>query len=549
MSLSEMTPHQKHQIEKAAGNYRLTPATLYSRLDPSWIAKPFLKKASMKLATAIAQGNKLITVSWPPRHGKSRLTTIATPIWALEVMKKHHVILCTYGGDLSTDFGREVKDICENNQDLLSFDIRRDVRRNNHWLTTLGGGMTSVGVGGPITGRGANTLLIDDYIKEIEEAESPTQREKDWRWLTTVALTRLEPGATCIITATRWHEDDLIGRIKRGLAGPNWTHIEYPAEFLPTKLIEKDGKEIYVPDYDARDELGRKYGDPLFPERYPIESLEQRRGFLGDKMYDALFMQKPHGSTTTSTDREWINVEKRALTNWHGFVFVRIWDFSGTKGGGDYTVGMLLAVHPISGVVWILDIKRGQWSALKIEQTVKDTALEDGLGTAIIIEQEPGSSGKNLTSYYQQILPDFEVIASPAILSKEIRARPVITAAERGRIFCLDREWTEDFLDEFDGFLSHAKNDDQMDCLAIGYNHSYQMPDGGAVFGREIIKIQAAQRVMKDALVEQRESGNVPLTLRESIHLTSNADSGGDVGIAWGRQPRQHGGSRRTGAF
>lgn len=533
--MQELTPLEKHALEKAAANYRLTPATLYSRLDPSWIPKQFLLKAALIIAKAIVRGNQRITVSAPPRHGKSRLTTIATPVWVLDVLRRYHIILCTYGGDLSTDFGREVKDICGNNADLLSFNLRKDVSRNAHWLTDTGGGMTSVGVGGPITGRGANVLLIDDYIKEIEEAESPSQRQKDWRWLTAVALTRLEPNATVIITATRWHEDDIIGRIKRGMAGPGWIHIEFPAEYLPVMTITQDGQEIVVPDYEARDDLGRKYGDVLFEERYPKEQLEVRRHFLGDKVYDALFQQTPHGTSTTSTSRDWINVEKRGLANWHGYSFVRVWDFSGTKGGGDYTVGMLLAVHPINGDVWVVDVKRGQWSALKIERTVKDCAISDGTGTAIIIEQEPGSSGKNFVEYYKNILPEYEVIGSPAITSKEIRARPVITAAEKGRVNCLDREWTEDFLDEFDGFLGRAKHDDQVDCLAIGYNHTYHMPDGGVVFGREIVKSQSAMKILKESMVEAQQSSGGPLTLRQSMEITQ--DSGYVQGATWGRKP------------
>lgn len=534
-----LSAYDRHIIEKATGNFRLTPATLYSRLDPTWIAKEFLLKASMTIARAIADGNKLITVSAPPRHGKSRLTTIATPVWVLEVLRKAHIILCTYGGDLSTDFGREVKDICERNMDVLSFHMRRDVKRNDHWLTQEGGGMTSVGVGGPITGRGANVLLIDDYIKEIEEADSPTQREKDWRWLTSVALTRLEPNATAIITATRWHEDDIIGRIKRGMAGPGWIHINFPAEYLPMiPSTDPDLKGKLVPDLEARDELGRQYGDVLFEERYPIESLKMRRQFLGNRMYNALFQQAPHGSSAIKTDREWINLEKRGLVNWHGYVFVRVWDIAGTKGGGDWTAGVLLAIHPINGDVWILDIKRGQWGAAAIERTIKDQAITDGTGTAIIIEQEPGSSGKNYVEYFKSVLPAFDVTGSPTTTSKDIRARPFVTAAETGRVNILDREWTEDFLEEFNGFLTRAVNDDQIDCCAIAYNYSYQMPDSGVVFGRDIVRIQKSSKILMDAKIIERATQLNPYTEEEAIQAVTNGDGGYVEGLTWGRSTR-----------
>ena len=156
--------------------------------------------------------------------------------------------------------------------------------------------MVSVGLGGAITGRGADVLLIDDYIKEIKEALSTTTREYIWNWFTTTAFTRLEPGGTCIIIATRWHHDDLIGRILKHNPGGAWDYIHIPAEAMENDL------------------LGRAVGEPLFPERYPIEVLRERKAVLGSFFYNALYQQIPENPEAAITDADRIVTGKQRFS-------------------------------------------------------------------------------------------------------------------------------------------------------------------------------------------------------------------------------------------
>src|SRR5690606_11634205 len=198
----------------------------------------------------------------------------------LENYGRKNLILCSYGAELSTDFGRQIRDIIQDNEHLLNVRIRPDAERVNNWLTQQGGAMRSVGLGGPITGRGADVLIIDDYIKEIKEALSTVHREYIWNWFVTTAFTRLEPGGTVIIVATRWHHDDLIGRILKNFPG-EFTNIVIPA------ISEKQTPDI----------LGRPIGEPLFPERYPLGpgpgSLLERKNVLGSFFFNALYQQRP----------------------------------------------------------------------------------------------------------------------------------------------------------------------------------------------------------------------------------------------------------------
>src|SRR5690606_9588289 len=151
----------------------------------------------------------------PPRHGKSEFLSVNTPIWFLEKFAHKRVILASYGADLAAEFSLKVRDTFQNteNRHLLNTRLRKDKQRVDDFKTTDGGGMVAAGIGGTITGKGADLLLIDDYVKNAEEALSKTVKEKIWNWFLSTAFTRLEPNATVIILATRWDKGDLIGMV------------------------------------------------------------------------------------------------------------------------------------------------------------------------------------------------------------------------------------------------------------------------------------------------------------------------------------------------
>jgi predicted phage terminase large subunit-like protein len=310
--------------------------------------------------------------------------------------------------------------------------------------------MIAAGLGGPITGRGAHILLIDDYIKEIKEALSPSYRDYVWNWFTTVAYTRLEPGGSCVIIATRWHSDDLIGRILTNFPG-QWNYIEFPA------LATED------------DILGRVPGEALFPERYPIEELQDKKELLGSIFFEALYQQRPVDETKRIADSSWLRIVGSLPPNTQKFRIARIWDLAATEGGGDYTVGTLLAYDPDTNNCYILNVIRRQLSPGQVEEIVRQTAVQDGLDTEIDIEQEPGSAGKSLVAHYATtVLPEFRVLGVPVVTNKLIRAQPLLAAAEAGKLHLLEGHWNEAFKREFNAFP--GEYDDQVDTAAAGYS-------------------------------------------------------------------------------
>jgi predicted phage terminase large subunit-like protein len=220
--------------------------------------------------------NRLI-VTMPPRHGKSWLCSYYFPAWFLNRFPDKRVILCSYGDDFAAEWGRKVRDLIRDNSDKLQIEINESSKAADRWdIQGHRGGMKTAGVGGQITGRGANLFIIDDPVKDAAEANSATIRESKWDWWRTTARTRLEPGGAVIIIQTRWHEDDLTGRILRDDdEAQQWHVVNLPA------LAEED------------DPLGRTPGTALCPERYNENALAHTRTDIGQSAFSALYQQRP----------------------------------------------------------------------------------------------------------------------------------------------------------------------------------------------------------------------------------------------------------------
>lgn len=465
-------------------NYKLTPATLAFMLEnldvtPNqrlrWFPAPHLMYISLKIAQGIARGNARIIVSAPPRHGKSKLCTHYGPLWVLENFDNYNVALITYGADLSQDFAREVRDSINwygaegvKQQGLLEITVREDASRLSNFHTTRGGQMISIGIGGPFTGRGAHVIFIDDYIKTIKEALSETYREQQWEWLISTAMTRLEPDASVIIIATRWHEDDMIGRILRykDIMG-DWEYIRLPA------IAEQEGT----------DPLGRMEGEPLFPFRFSLKSILERKAFMGSAFFDAIYQQNPHTETDKYADRSWLNyVDSLPLGR---MKLVRVWDMASTPGGGDWTVGSLMGHHEPTKHTYLLNIARKQKSPANVERLIRETAELDTHNTEVILLRDPGSAGQTVVDHYKRnVLQGFTVDDIYTNKNKLINAQPYLAACEAGRISLLRAHWNETYAKEFERF-PNGEHDDQIDTTATGYKRLIVNKKLGASWGRK----------------------------------------------------------------
>lgn len=185
-------------------------------------------------------------------------------------------MLATYGADFAADWGRKVRNTAETYRDSLSLRLSPDSQAANRWHTSEGGGMIANGVGGSFTGRGADLAICDDAFKNSEEANSAIHRAKVWEWWNSTFMTRLEPGAVVILTMTRWHVDDLAGRIldDKEQAGM-WKVVTLPALAEPG------------------DVMGRQEGEPLWPQRKALQELQRAKIEVGDYVWKSLYQQQP----------------------------------------------------------------------------------------------------------------------------------------------------------------------------------------------------------------------------------------------------------------
>lgn len=272
---------------------------------------------------------KRLMIFAPPRHTKSELASRRFPAWYIGKNPDKQIICATYGQEFADDFGHDVRQIVRGERYKLIFpgcELSEDSQAKNKWRTKQGGIYISVGVDGPLTGRGANIALIDDPIKSKKEADSETYRNNVWNWYTSVFRTRLMPDGAVVLVMTRWHEDDLAGRLleqsKNG--GEQWRVVSLPA------MCE---------------------GEALWPEWYDVKALEAIKSVLVPRDWQSLYQQDPTPDDGEYFKREWF----RRYTDLPKSLNIYMsGDFAVTEDDGDYTSIMVWGVDHV-GQIFALD--------------------------------------------------------------------------------------------------------------------------------------------------------------------------------------------------
>lgn len=380
----------------------------------------------------------------PPRHGKSELVTVRYPAWLLERGPERRVIVGAYNQTLANKFSRKTRNIA---RDRVALNDERTAV--DDWETEANGGLRAVGVGAGVTGMGGDLIVIDDPVKNRQEANSQAYRDRVWDWYTDDLYTRLEPGGAIILIMTRWHEDDLAGRLLADTEGDRWTVVNLPA------LAEDD------------DPLGRKPGQALCPERYDEAALARIQRVMGNSWY-ALYQQRPTAAEGEFFKRQWFEIVPALPT---GCTFVRWWDKAGSK-DGDFTAGVLMAKAP-DGKFYVVDVMRGQWLAAEREAIIRQTAELDRqrFGTVTIWhEQEPGSGGKDSAAATTKNLSGFAVFSERSTGDKTTRAEPFQAQAMVGNVKLVRGAWNTAYLTELTSFPQGGSNDDQVDGSSGAFN-------------------------------------------------------------------------------
>lgn len=452
---------------------------------PQYRPEPVHQLIARSLDRVVQGTIRRLMIFAPPQHGKSELVSVRLPAFWLGCRPDDPVILASYGADLALSKSRQARDIVESDGYRALFGdratrqeapvtTRQDSRSVHRWqLATHRGSMLAVGVGGPITGHGALLGVIDDPFENWEQAQSQTYRDRVWDWWRGTFRTRIWEGGAVVLIMTRWHEDDLAGRLLLE-QGAEWSVLRLPA--LAETQAERDdnARHVGLPSGDP-DPLGRQAGEALSPARFSAGELGRIRRDTGSMVFQAEYQGAPRRLEGAMFQRAWfVSTEARPSTPWR----VRYWDKAATSGGGAYTAGVRLSIS-WDGIVTIEHVVRGQWSTLERRQAMKQQAEMDGKEVPIFIEQEPGSSGKDSVQDDIRMLAGWPAYADPPTGDKNVRLTPFHAQAEAGNVRIMRASWNQEYVDEMAG-LPNGRYRDQGDATAGAYNRCIELIEAQA---------------------------------------------------------------------
>lgn len=391
----------------------------------------------------------------PPRHGKSRITSVEFPTWVLGRNPKAQIVLASYSQDLPKKHSRAARERMMEPLYRSIFKTRLNSKDQSveEWSTTAGGGLKTVGVGGSLTGHGADYLVIDDPFKDHEEAHSPTMRSKVWEWFLSVAYTRLSPNGRIIVTMTRWHMDDIVGRLE----DPNRVQ-ELEDAGIKGERFEKLNLTSIAKD---KDPLGRQVGEALFPERWPVERVRASKAVLGTYLSAAMHDGNPIPKGGNYVDSEQFIIINRdqlpSVLRWF-----RFWDMATTeKARSDYTASLKGAIDD-NGNFYLADGIFGKWEWPEARRRISEVARREKL--IIGIESTGG-----FVATYQDLneLLKGEVTVWPVTVSSDklLRALSWIPKVEGRKVFLVAGEWVQEFKSQVQAFPS-GTHDDFVDALS-----------------------------------------------------------------------------------
>lgn len=460
-----------------------TPVEQAAMLMESFAARPHLLYLSERIAQAVrdvenGQSRKLI-IQMPPRSGKTQMASKIAPAWILSTHPSWPIVLTSYSSALAESWSRDIMDWVGEGALGEHLTLRRGAATAARWETSSDAVIAARSIRSGTTGFGAKVLVIDDPHKDFAEAHSETERDHVWNWYLSVSNTRLHPPALTIVVLTRWHEDDLAGRLlshEHPGDPEDWEVISFPA------IAEKD------------DVLGREEGDPLFSpliEETREEALARWRKVERDSgayVWSALYQQRPAPPQGAIFDASWwrywttdpsqVTEDGRTVlldpaVDLASGKWLDSWDLT-FKGGekGDFVVGQRWA--KLGANRYLIAQQRGRWSFTQQLDRLRDWAKADNPAVSPgghLVHQRLIEDAANAAAAIDTLRKEISGLKPiKARTSKEIRARAVTPEIESGNVYLPHPsmpgfEWVTDFISEFRNFPNDA-HDDQVDAAS-----------------------------------------------------------------------------------
>jgi len=454
-------------------NRWVTPGDLAIALDPvHTVQTPALDLIDAALLRLVAKPNGRLIVSLPPQEGKSTRVAEMFPLWALAHDMDTRVVLASYSHALARRNGRAIRNHVVTHGDLLNMRIRDDVAAQHEWqLDGHRGGIYAVGIGGSLTGRPADLMVIDDPIKDMKEADSEVFRENVWNWWTSVGSTRLAPGAPVVLILTRWHHLDLAGKLLAADDGHLWEVLNIPAQ------------ADHRPELGQVDLLGREPDEFMVSARgRQAAEWEAIKVRSGPRVWSALYQGHPSPLQGDLFPAEWsrfdnaMHVDRADGTRWvpgNNIEMVQSWDlaFKDTK-SSDYVVGQVWLRIGVDA--YLLDQVRARLSFTATLAAIRAMTARWPQSSAKFVEDK--ANGPAVINALNKQIPGIIPIEPEG--SKYARAAAVSPFVHSNNVHLPSAELlpnVEELLEEARAF-PNGTHDDTIDALSQALNRLLLMP-------------------------------------------------------------------------
>ena len=406
---------------------------------------------------------KRLMIFAPPRHTKSELVSRRLPAYAMGRNPDEMIISCSYSDSLAARMNRDVQRIIDSESyEELFPDSRlfgRNIKTvaNGAWLRNSDifeivgrrGVYRSAGIGGGITGMGGSLLIIDDPLKNQKEATSLTIRNAQWEWYTTTFATRMQKDARVLVTLTRWHEDDLAGRLLdlASKDGTQWTVLCLPA----------------VAEGGLMPEDPRLHGELLWPSEFGAKHMREQRTNLGEMMFSAVFQQKPAPAEGLMVKREWWRYYTQRPDEFDRVVMS--WDLTFTNGEGSDMVACVV-LGKKGSEIYVLDLLNQRMTFTQTLAAVRAMSEKWPQATAKYVEK--AANGFATLDYLKSKIPG--LIGIRPVGSKEDRVNAISPRIEAGNLYLPSKDaapWSDLIVEQFAAF-PNVKHDDIVDAMTQG---------------------------------------------------------------------------------
>lgn len=469
---------------------------MYPQYQPGWVHVDVCMRLERFYEAVKARKSPRLMLTMPPRIGKSMLASTMFPGWVMGQDPTTTFISTSYNMDLPLAFSRRIRSMVRDSQEYAALfpgtSLSPDSQSAETWETTEGGVFVAAGIGGGLTGKGAEILLIDDPVKNSEEADNQSLHEKHLEWYQSTAYTRLAPGGGVIIIMTRWNFADLSGRLQQ-LAdmdpeADRFEVVEYPAiaeqyEYRHTTTMEMlRSPDALPPDKSQELELLRTPGEVLHPERFTPEMVARIKANLNPRIWSALYQQKPAPDEGLFFRKEYLRSQP-ALPYITAARMYTAWDFAiSTKNSNDYT-SLSTVIHDPSAMLYVENCSRFRRDTFGIVEAIIDEAVRVQKRYPVfdyIVGVEDGQIWKAIAPVLARRMRERRVAFSIELLTpltdKQVRARPLQSLMQQGMVIFLSS--IADIADIISELLQFpaGRHDDFVDSLSwaarMSLNHS-----------------------------------------------------------------------------